>query len=155
MWDCYVRVGGAVGTNLESKNCPASKTGISPNCKAVSALMHVTKDASGYFENVWLWVADYDIDDPNLTDDNNFITQCSVYVARGLLIESQTSSWYYGTSSEHSVLLPVRTLGGQERAHGPDPDGAAILLADPTAPGALRRCCWRVPRRPLVRIRGY
>jgi hypothetical protein len=29
-------------------------------------LMHVTKTASGYFENMWLWVADHDIEyDPD------------------------------------------------------------------------------------------
>ena len=30
--------------------------------------------------------------------------QVTVYFARGILIESAGPSWFYGTSSEHSVL---------------------------------------------------
>jgi hypothetical protein len=54
--DCHVRVGGAVGTELTVKECPAGSQ--NDKCKAGSALMHITSGASGYFENVWLWVAD-------------------------------------------------------------------------------------------------
>lgn len=36
---------------------------------------------NGYFENMWLWVAGHDIDDP----DN---TQINVAVARGFLLKS-------------------------------------------------------------------
>lgn len=54
--DCHVRVGGAVGTDLVVNNCPAGS--VKDECKAGSVLMHVTPGASGYFENVWLWVAD-------------------------------------------------------------------------------------------------
>ncbi|KAJ8125730.1 hypothetical protein O1611_g7907 [Lasiodiplodia mahajangana] len=46
---------------------------------------------------MWLWTADHDIDDNN-------ITQISVYVARGMLIESVKPLWLYGTASEHSVF---------------------------------------------------
>ncbi|OAA43363.1 glucan 1,3-beta-glucosidase [Beauveria brongniartii RCEF 3172] len=104
MWDCHVRVGGAVGTELESKQCPVSKKGSNSGCNAGSALMHITKSGSGYFENVWLWVADHDIDDPDWDDGNKFMTQCSVYVSRGLLVESQSPVWLYGTSSEHAIM---------------------------------------------------
>ena len=31
-------------------------------------------------------------------------SQVSVYGARGMLIESQSPSWFYGTGSEHAVL---------------------------------------------------
>ncbi|POR35855.1 Exo-beta-1,3-glucanase [Tolypocladium paradoxum] len=102
MWDCHVRVGGARGTELTAKECPAGK--FNEKCKAGSALMHVTPHASGYFDNVWLWVADHDIDDPSWENDNNFMEQCSIYVARGLLIESTEPTFLYGTSSEHSVF---------------------------------------------------
>lgn len=104
MWDCHVRVGGASGTNLESKNCPASKTGVNANCNGGSTMMHITSQGSGYFENMWLWVADHDLDDADLTNDNNFMTQCSVYVGRGLLVESTNPVWLYGTASEHAVM---------------------------------------------------
>jgi hypothetical protein len=64
--DCHARVGGATGTKLNSADCPAIKNGIDPNCQGASMLMHVTKTASGYFENMWLWVADHDIEyDPD------------------------------------------------------------------------------------------
>ena len=66
--------------------------------------MHITKQASGYFENIWLWVADHTIDDPDMVDDSNSMPQCSIYVARGLLVESTEPVHLYGTSSEHSVF---------------------------------------------------
>jgi glucan 1,3-beta-glucosidase len=44
--------------------------------------MHVTKTATNlYLENVWLWTADHDLDDP-------ISTQITVYTGRGLYIES-------------------------------------------------------------------
>ncbi|KAF4548363.1 Glucan 1,3-beta-glucosidase-like protein 1 [Elsinoe fawcettii] len=111
MWDCHTRSGGAVGTQLESTDCPSSET--RDSCKAGSMLMHVTDKASGYFENVWLWVADHDIDDKQLDNDNNVMPFTSVYVARGVLIESKTASWYYGTSSEHSVYYQYALQGAE------------------------------------------
>lgn len=33
--------------------------------------MHINSDASVYVENVWLWVADHDIDDPRPEDNSN------------------------------------------------------------------------------------
>ena len=49
----------------------------------------------------------------NLESDNDMVmadepdktaNQISVYGARGMLIESQGPSWFYGTGSEHAVL---------------------------------------------------
>jgi glucan 1,3-beta-glucosidase len=60
-------------------------------------LLHVTSKASGYFENVWAWVADHDLDN-NLNSKAyettegiplNVQTDISVYSGRGILIESQ------------------------------------------------------------------
>lgn len=56
--DCHVRVGGALGTGLISKECPPSRSGINPGCQGGSLMMHLTRTASAYMENVWLWVAD-------------------------------------------------------------------------------------------------
>ena len=39
-----------------------------PNFIAASMLMHVTTGGSGYFENVWGWVADHDLDIPAQTE---------------------------------------------------------------------------------------
>lgn len=38
-------------------------------------MMHITPQASAYLENVWLWVADHDIDDPDWNNDNNVMVR--------------------------------------------------------------------------------
>lgn len=74
---------------------------IQPSCVAASLMLHITSSSNGYFENMWAWVADHDIDN---ADD----TQITVACARGILIESQGPTWLYGTASEHSILYQVR-----------------------------------------------
>jgi len=62
LWDCHARVGGATGTQLTPAECPPVTSGIDPGCSAASLMMHITPSASGYFENMWLWVADHMIE---------------------------------------------------------------------------------------------
>ncbi|KAF3916188.1 hypothetical protein AA313_de0206670 [Arthrobotrys entomopaga] len=51
MWDCHVRIGGAVGTALTSKECPASHdAAANTKCIAGSMMMHITELASAYLE---------------------------------------------------------------------------------------------------------
>ncbi|KAL1844958.1 hypothetical protein VTK73DRAFT_1426 [Phialemonium thermophilum] len=70
--DCHVRLGGATGTDLTSQQCPPSTTSTdSSACNAGSLMMHITPNASAYLENVWLWVADHDLDDPDWNSDVN------------------------------------------------------------------------------------
>ncbi len=57
--DAHVRIGGALGTGLKPDECPPVRNGINENCSAASLMMHITKEASAYLENVWLWVADH------------------------------------------------------------------------------------------------
>lgn len=71
--DCHVRVGGASGTGLTAKECPAVRQGVNANCNGGSMMMHLTDSSSAYIENSWLWVADHDLDDVDLKDDNNFM----------------------------------------------------------------------------------
>lgn len=104
LWDCHVRLGGATGTELTPQECPPSTSGINEGCRAASLMMHITPKASGYFENMWLWVADHMIDDPDLEDAGNDMVQTSIYSARGFLIESTDPVWLYGTASEHAVF---------------------------------------------------
>lgn len=59
LWDCHARVGGATGTELTPAECPASTSGVDAGCSAASLMMHLTSEASGYFENMWLWGADH------------------------------------------------------------------------------------------------
>lgn len=112
MWDSHFRVGGAAGTNLQLSNCPAGASSVNKNCMAASMLFHVTSKASGYFENVWAWTADHDLDNPlngKATESNdgiplNVFTDVSIYSGRGILIESQGPTWFYGSASEHAQL---------------------------------------------------
>lgn len=60
--DCHTRIGGALGTDLNPAECPAITTGTNPNCQAASLMMHITPMSSGYFEKMWLWVADHEIE---------------------------------------------------------------------------------------------
>ncbi|RWA03907.1 hypothetical protein EKO27_g11198 [Xylaria grammica] len=102
MWDSHFRVGGGNGTDLDAETCPKGR--FNENCIAASLMFHVTSQASGYFENVWAWVADHDNDYSVYHSPDKLVNQISVYGARGMLIESQGPSWFYGTSSEHSVM---------------------------------------------------
>lgn len=112
MWDSHFRVGGAAGTNLQLSDCPAGASSVNRNCMAASLLLHVTSQASGYFENVWAWTADHDLDNSlnsKATESEegiplNVLTDISIYSGRGILIESQGPTWFYGSSSEHSQL---------------------------------------------------
>lgn len=102
MWDSHFRVGGAAGSDLDQPTCP--KFGFNDQCIAASLMFHVTSQASGYFENVWAWVADHDNDFDTYDNFDPSANQVSIYGARGMLIESKGPAWFYGTSSEHSVL---------------------------------------------------
>lgn len=78
IYDVHVRIGGTVNTDLQVAQCPQGK-GIS--CRAGLMMIHITPHGGGYFQNVWAWVADHDIDD-------DFNDRVNVLVARGWLIES-------------------------------------------------------------------
>jgi hypothetical protein len=54
MWDSHVRIGGAIGSRLTSKECPASRSGVNSDCTAASMMMHITSEASAYLENIWV-----------------------------------------------------------------------------------------------------
>ncbi|KAK3368298.1 pectate lyase superfamily protein-domain-containing protein, partial [Podospora didyma] len=106
MYDVHFRIGGATGTDMQVSQCPQGK---GTECKAGLMLMHITPQGSGYFQNVWVWVADHDIDD-------EFNDRINIHVARGWLIESTKPTWMYGTASEHAVLYQysfnnARTVG--------------------------------------------
>ncbi|TRX94651.1 hypothetical protein FHL15_004423 [Xylaria flabelliformis] len=102
MWDSHFRVGGAVDTDLNLANCP--KFSNNAECIAASLMFRVTAQANGYFENVWAWVGDHDNDQSIYNQPDSSSTQISVFCARGMLIESEGPSWFYGGGSEHSVL---------------------------------------------------
>ncbi|XXG95201.1 hypothetical protein Hte_001461 [Hypoxylon texense] len=112
MWDSHVRVGGALGSDLDIETCP--KFGYNDNCICASLLFHVTSQASGYFENVWIWLADHDNDMSVYDSPDKVANQISLYAARGTLIESEGPTWLYGTGSEHCVLYQYQIYGAKD-----------------------------------------
>ncbi|KAL2017482.1 hypothetical protein VTK56DRAFT_2078 [Thermocarpiscus australiensis] len=98
MWDCHFRIGGALGTQLQVAQCPKLSGGIKPECIAGSSALIVAPWASPYFENMWVWIADHDIDDAANT-------QIDIYFGRGIIDLSTNPAWFWGTASEHSVLF--------------------------------------------------
>lgn len=115
IWDVHARIGGFAGSNLQVAECPTTPTVATPpapvntNCIAAYLTMHVTKSATGlYMENVWLWTADHDVEDPNLT-------QITVYAGRGLLIESIPGTlWLVGTAVEHHTKYQYQLVGTKD-----------------------------------------
>lgn len=69
MWDCHYRMGGALGTELQVAQCPAGSA--NTDCIAGTLLFHLMPTGSAYLENVWVWVADHDLDD---ADDSQVST---------------------------------------------------------------------------------
>ncbi|EEB99505.1 hypothetical protein MPER_00806, partial [Moniliophthora perniciosa FA553] len=112
MWDVHVRIGGAIGTNIQVGNCPAGSSGGKKACQGAFLGLHVASTGSGYFENVWVWTADHDIDDPG----ENRIDS---YSARGILIDNtQGPVWLVGTASEHHVMYQYSIVGSFTRYGG-------------------------------------
>lgn len=113
MWDSHVRIGGALDSNMQVAQCPTSVTedNGAENCIGASLMVHITQDASAYLENCWFWTADHDIDDAANT-------QINVFVARGMLIESQYATWLYGTAVEHAVLYQYQFQEASEIVAG-------------------------------------
>ncbi|KAK6542011.1 hypothetical protein TWF694_007782 [Orbilia ellipsospora] len=139
MWDCHFRIGGAVGTALTSKECPAltGNATTSRECIAGSLMMHITPSASAYFENVWLWVADHVIDELDPESSSNGIAQCSIFVARGLLIESTGPVWLYGTTSEHAVMYQYNLYRAENVFANMIQAESSYFQPGPTAPAPL------------------
>ncbi|KAI0103923.1 pectate lyase superfamily protein-domain-containing protein [Nemania sp. FL0031] len=155
MWDSHFRVGGAMGSNLQLADCPTGASSVNDNCKAASMLLHLTSSSSGYFENVWAWVADHDLDNPGNADASetnegipiNVVTDISIYAGRGILIESQGPNWFYGSASEHAQMYQYQlynastTFLGHMQTETPyyqpnpvatSPYKAGIFPSDPT-----------------------
>ncbi|KAI8268330.1 Glucan 1,3-beta-glucosidase [Colletotrichum sp. SAR11_239] len=101
LWDVHFRIGGSQGTQLQSDKCaknPNVTHAANPECIGAYMLTHITAESSGYFENVWWWVADHELDLANKGQ------QIDIYNGRGVLTESTKGTWFWGTASEHSVL---------------------------------------------------
>ncbi|CAK7219086.1 hypothetical protein SCUCBS95973_003705 [Sporothrix curviconia] len=148
MWDCHVRLGGATGTSLTSKECPPSTSGTNNGCSVGSLMMHLTSGSSAYVENSWLWVADHDMDDPDWTNDNNTMTQVSVYNARGFLVESTAPTWLYGTASEHSVFYQYNFNAAKKVFAGMIQTESPYYQPNPKPPAPLANAVNALPGDP-------
>ncbi|KXJ94907.1 hypothetical protein Micbo1qcDRAFT_173664 [Microdochium bolleyi] len=96
--------------------------------------MYLTRYGSVYIENAWYWVADHDLGDPTWADNNNKMTQTSVYVSRGFLVESTKPSWLYRTSLEHSVYYQYQFSGAANVLAGMIQSGQPYYQPTPAAP---------------------
>ncbi|KAI8623454.1 hypothetical protein F5Y19DRAFT_458390 [Xylariaceae sp. FL1651] len=132
MWDSHFRVGGGTGTDLDYKTCP--KRGFNEDCIAASLMFHLTDQGSGYFENVWAWVADHDNDESVYDSPDKLVNQISIYGARGMLIESQGPSWFYGSGSEHSVLYNYQLYNAKSVYMGHIQTETPYYQPNPVAP---------------------
>lgn len=114
LWDVHFRVGGFEGTKLQSSNCkktPDVQHAPNPECIGSFMQLHITKNANGYFENVWLWTADHELDQSDHA-------QIDIYNGRGMLVESQGPVWLYGTASEHSQMSQYQFSGAKDIFYG-------------------------------------
>ncbi|KAH9934691.1 glycoside hydrolase family 55 protein [Fomitopsis serialis] len=111
MWDSFIRLGGAVGTDLEVAQCDGVEMEMnSPSCSAAFLGLHLTANSNAYIEGTWVWLADHDLDDAaqsNLT----------LYSGRGILSESAGPVWMIGTA-EHHVLYQYNLAGAQNHYIG-------------------------------------
>lgn len=96
LWNSHFRVGGAAGSGVETK----CQGGIP--CQAAFLMLHLTKSASVYIEDMWGWTADHDLD----ANFNQLIS-----TGRGALIESTRGTWLVGTAFEHNTLYQYNLVG--------------------------------------------
>ncbi len=58
-WDCHVRIGGFAGSHLEGDRCLSRVGHADDPCRQAAFLgVHISKNAGGFFSNIWVWVAD-------------------------------------------------------------------------------------------------
>ena len=134
IWDVHARIGGFAGSNLQLAECPTTPTIATPpatvdsTCIAAFLTMHITPSAQGlYMENVWLWTADHDVEDANLT-------QITIYAGRGLLIESGAGTlWLVGTAVEHHTLYQYQLSSTRDIFMGQIQTETAYYQPDPPA----------------------
>ncbi|TGO52576.1 hypothetical protein BOTNAR_0319g00050 [Botryotinia narcissicola] len=102
MWGTHIRVGGAIGSDLQLADCPSLSGNINSQCVAASLLFRMSSKSSGYIENSWMWVADHDMDvvtqDPIdiYSAEHNVLYQYQVSRAKEILMDViQTESPYF------------------------------------------------------------
>ncbi|KAJ6557609.1 pectate lyase superfamily protein-domain-containing protein [Mycena capillaripes] len=123
MWDVHVRLG------------PTSSTDMS-KCASAFLGIHITKTGSGYFENVWVWNADHDLDDPAQT-------QINAFSGRGILVESSPGPvWlviyqyaFHNAQNVYAGLIQTETPYFQPTPNPPAPFSTNPTYGDPAGDG--------------------
>jgi glucan 1,3-beta-glucosidase len=134
IWDVHTRVGGFAGSKLQLADCPKTPStvivasNLAQNCIAAFLSVHITSLASGlYMENNWLWVADHDVEDAN-------VSQITIYAGRGLLIESVTGGiWLVGTAVEHHQMYQYQLANTKDIFMGQIQTETAYYQPNPDA----------------------
>lgn len=130
LWDVHTRIGGFAGSDLQVANCPITPhvpNHVDETCIGAHTSMHITPYAGNlYMENNWLWVADHDIEDLNMT-------RITVYAGRGLLIEANRI-WLVGTSVEHHTLYQYQLVNASDIWMGQIQTETPYYQPNPPAP---------------------
>ncbi|KAF2164431.1 glycoside hydrolase family 55 protein [Zasmidium cellare ATCC 36951] len=134
-WDTHFRIGGTNGTLLQNYNCkkrPNIAHGADrPECFCAFLILHVTTTAKNVlFSNQWLWVSDHELD----LDGKD---QIDIYNARGLLIETHGPIWFYGSSSEHSMLYNYQIANAKDVYLSMMQSETAYMQSNPNAISAF------------------
>ncbi|KZP07111.1 glycoside hydrolase family 55 protein [Athelia psychrophila] len=104
MWDSHVVLGGAVGTDLQSAQCPKGST--NTDCMAAFLGIHLTVGSSAYLEGTWVWTADHDLDGTG--------ADLTIFAGRGIYSQSQGPVWLIGTAAEHFTLYQYNFVGAAD-----------------------------------------
>ena len=100
-WNCHFRVGGAIGSKVRGEQCAKPET-----CVAARLTLHLTDKSSSYWENVWSWTADHDLDSTGTAENGVYPA-----AAGGFLIESKKGTWLLGMGVG-KYLPKIRAGGG-------------------------------------------
>ncbi|KAL2174435.1 uncharacterized protein P884DRAFT_272406 [Thermothelomyces heterothallicus CBS 202.75] len=76
------------------------------SCPVIAAVTCIQQFLKQYASDsiIYFDAGSYMISDTVTIPNNAVISQCSIFVARGFLIESRNPTWLYGTASEHAVF---------------------------------------------------
>ncbi|KAL2145165.1 hypothetical protein VTI28DRAFT_7801 [Corynascus sepedonium] len=99
-WNVHFRIGGAEGSSVRADmGCARPE-----KCLAAKLNLHLREGSGSYWENVWGWTADHELD-----GDSSGGGGAEVYpgVAGGFLVEAKNGTWMLGMGAEHNVLYQV------------------------------------------------
>jgi glucan 1,3-beta-glucosidase len=112
IWDTHFKIGGTEDSSVEVQcpSYPPEGTYNVTSCKAAFMLLHLHPESSTYIESMWGWTVNRDLD--GLTGSTNGTSQ-AIAVGRGLLVESQKSTWLVGTAFEHCTLYQYQLANAE------------------------------------------